>query len=195
MTPLVSYPRTGSHWLRAALEAATGRPTVPLTIFGTTGVPTLIHTHDLTCTLEADRAVYLWRRDPVAVVRSNLVYRRLPETDDNVADLAREYRAHVTTWLERGARDMLVVTYESMQDDLAGTVKAVAEYVGARVVVRGNLSHLTSPYVIRRLVADKRAVPVQGPRRRASLERFRERHGPAITAEWEVRDARLLAVG
>ena len=62
---LVSFPRTGSHWLRMMLERYSARPLLPRSFFDHDSTDYLLnHTHDLDFSCTVRRVIYLYR-DPV----------------------------------------------------------------------------------------------------------------------------------
>lgn len=132
MTPaLVSFPRTGSHWLRLALELATGRPCEPDPFVGSlAGEPLLLHTHDLDLTLDPERSVYLWREDACAVVFSQLRFEGCRVGYASTKRVATDYAEHVKHWWTRCD---LAVSFESMERDMPSVLAGVCAFLGAPV--------------------------------------------------------------
>jgi hypothetical protein len=71
---LVSFPRTGSHWLRLIMELYFGRPSLVRVFYYPERTDYLtLHTHDIDLDIERRNVIYLYR-DPVDTVYSQLNY-------------------------------------------------------------------------------------------------------------------------
>src|SRR5690606_25937856 len=72
---LVSFPRTGSHWLRMILELYFERPLLTRTFyyFDKEDDYLLLHTHDMGLTLLRENIIYI-HRNPVDTVYSQINY-------------------------------------------------------------------------------------------------------------------------
>jgi hypothetical protein len=78
---LVSFPRTGSHWLRMLLELYFERPLLTRTFF----FPEkdnylLLHTHDLELDVKRHNVMYIYR-DPVDTIYSQIKYHKEDSKD------------------------------------------------------------------------------------------------------------------
>lgn len=173
---LVSYPRTGSHWLRMAMEAYTGMASYPV-VFNPGAVTkpgyTFTHTHDLGLTFRPEgKVVYLWREDALSVIYSRLVYEKWRPTAPMVEYLRSEYIRHLRHWVNHP--NILCVTYEEMQEDLHTVLGTVARYLR----VRGNQKRVPklSHEAIASSIADKRAV-MWGDLYEAGRVKFKEQYG------------------
>ena len=73
-TFLVSFPRTGSHWLRMLTELYFGRPSLVRVFYYSERQDFLmLHAHDLELDVERLRVIYLYRH-PVETIFSQLYY-------------------------------------------------------------------------------------------------------------------------
>ena len=73
-TFLVSFPRTGSHWLRLLMELYFERPSLVRVFYYPERTDYLTyHTHDLSLDVQHPRVIYLYR-EPVATIYSQMQY-------------------------------------------------------------------------------------------------------------------------
>lgn len=187
-TYLVSFPRTGSHWLRVLMELYFGRPSLVRVFFYPERRDYLtLHTHDLDLDLERTNVIYLYR-DPVATIFSQLCYHDEPLDDcgriNHWSDL---YGRHLDKWLcrERFARCKTVLTYEAMKQDLVGEFAKVTRHFGeeldeARLAKAASL--VTKDEVRRKTRHDAQVVQARPDYDRAGLE-FKKKHGALV---WDV---------
>ena len=131
---LVSFPRTGSHWLRMLIELYFERPLLNLTFHHRDRTDYLLyHTHDLDLTLQRQNVLYLYR-DPVPTVYSQLVYHREDLADETrVRHWASLYGAHLDKWLflERDAHRKTILRYERLLADPWSEFVNVVRHFGA----------------------------------------------------------------
>ena len=123
---LISFPRTGSHWLRMILERATDRPLLPRSFFEHDNQRYLLnHSHDYEFKLQPRRLIYLYR-DPVPTVFSQIRFHQLDTQDRRHIELwADLYRLHLQRWLLSAHPDRTIVTYEDLATDAAGAAARV----------------------------------------------------------------------
>jgi len=118
-TLLVSFPRTGSHWLRMLMELYFGRPSLVRVFYYPEKTDYLtLHTHDLELDAECRSVIYLYR-DPVNTIYSQLRYHK--EDMDNrerIAYWSDLYGRHLDKWLhqERFTRKKTIVRYERFKE-------------------------------------------------------------------------------
>ncbi|MBN1680162.1 MAG: sulfotransferase domain-containing protein [Anaerolineae bacterium] len=118
---LVSFPRTGSHWLRMLIELYFERPTLKRAFY----YPDrhdylLLHTHDLELDVQRRNVIYLYR-DPVETVYSQLQYHHEnPNDTGRITHWADLYGRHLDKWLrtETCTTHKTIVTYEGLRRDL-----------------------------------------------------------------------------
>jgi hypothetical protein len=133
-TFLVSFPRTGSHWLRMLMERYFGRPSLTRVFFYPERTDYLsLHTHDLDLTTARRRVIYLYR-EPVATIYSQLSYHRLgPDDPQAIRHWSEMYGRHLAKWLhsEEFTTHKTVVRYDRLRQDLTGAFEPVCRHFGA----------------------------------------------------------------
>ncbi|MCG6893771.1 MAG: sulfotransferase domain-containing protein [Desulfobacteraceae bacterium] len=177
-TFLVSFPRTGSHWLRMLMELYFGRPSLTRVFYYPNRRDYLtLHTHDLNLTVERSHVLYLYR-DPVDTVYSQLQYHREPFQDPGRIDHWSElYGRHLDKWLcrERFTVRKTVLTFEAMKTGLSEVFTRIAGHFG-EAFDPGRLEEaarrVTKAEVKAKTPHDPQAVQI-GPAYASSRERFR----------------------
>lgn len=131
-TYLVSFPRTGSHWLRALIELGLGKPTLTrvLYLIGRTDY-VLLHDHDDDMVLRRRDVIYLYR-DPVETVFSQMSYREDAIDDEAVFHCTEAYGRHLERWIlqDTWTTRKTFVTYEGLQTDVLSEMTKVANHLG-----------------------------------------------------------------
>lgn len=97
---LVSFPRTGSHWLRVLLEDYSNRPLKGRSFKRHWSRNYLLtHTHDNELSIQSDNVIYLYR-DPVPTIYSQLNYYNQSINDLNsLCYWTSRYSHHLCHWL------------------------------------------------------------------------------------------------
>ena len=138
---LISYPRTGSHWLRIMLEEYLEMPCGPQAFFYPDSPPWALHVHDRFVGQEAyqegpvtnlKKVVYL-HRDPIDTIFSQLKYEGFSEpTDREVDKLTEEYSLHIDRWLHNNEdiSELFEITYEEMKLDTAASLRGILLFLG-----------------------------------------------------------------
>jgi hypothetical protein len=184
----VSFPRTGSHWLRTFLEIYFDRPLLVRSFFPhPIDQPLLIHTHDLDDQVQDARATLYLYRGIVDTVFSQVEYEHGDAAGASWDDVERElqrYMHSLRKWLGDDAPAVRthIVTYESLLDRPSETLAAVIRFLG------GDVDHERIERLWaacdRHLVAERTAhdakVIARGPRREDRRALFRYRHGARI---------------
>ena len=156
---LVSFPRTGSHWLRMLIELYFDRPLLVRSFFNFSHENyLLLHTHDMRLTERPQNVIYLYR-DPVDTVYSQIRYHKHGyRSPASVIRWAQHYAVHLHHWLvgEEFTKRKTVLRYEYMRDDLDSTFEAVCDHFGEPFVAEK--LHALSPLVTKETVAQKAAV-------------------------------------
>jgi len=131
---LISFPRTGSHWLRMILESYTRRPLQPVSFFEHESDDYLLrHEHDYEFKQWPGRLIYLYR-DPVPTVYSQIRFHDADPFDAHFVELwSTFYRLHLTHFAVRPHDDRILVTYESMKDDLVEAVAPVLRFLDVSI--------------------------------------------------------------
>lgn len=132
---LVSFSRTGSHWLRMLMELYLDKPGLKLLFFRTveeTGDYSCLHTHDLELKVEARNVIYLYR-DPVDTIYSQMSFHAQDMSDKQLRNGWTElYSNHLYKWLvaEKFTVKKTVLRYESMRADLNAELAKVSAFFG-----------------------------------------------------------------
>ncbi|MEK6531621.1 MAG: sulfotransferase domain-containing protein [Deltaproteobacteria bacterium] len=118
---LVSFPRTGSHWLRMLMELYFERPSlVRVFYFKEKSDYLFLHTHDMGLDVRRKNVIYLFR-NPAPTVFSQMVYEK-EDTDDaqRIRHWAGFYGRHLKKWLidEKESERKTIVRYEDMSRNL-----------------------------------------------------------------------------
>ena len=187
-TFLISFPRTGSHWLRMLMELYFGRPSLVRVFYYPERNDYLtLHTHDLELDVERPNVIYLYR-EPVDTIFSQLRYHKEPLEDrERIAYWSDLYGHHLDKWLVRElfTTHKTVLTYEGMKRDLASEFAKVTRHFGepldeARLEEVAN--QVTRDEVKRKTQHDPQVVQSQAAYKVAQRE-FRERQGTLV---WDV---------
>ena len=133
-TFLVSFPRTGSHWLRMMMELYFERPTLVRAFyyFDKTDYLTY-HTHDLDLDLVRQDVIYLYR-DPIPTIFSQLMYHK-----ENIDDTERIihwtsiYGKHLDKWLvnEKFTTHKTLINYEALKANLIQEFSKITKHFGS----------------------------------------------------------------
>jgi FkbM family methyltransferase len=128
---LVSFSRTGSHWLRMIMELYFEKPSlVRAFYFKNANHFTCYHTHDMDMKLKRENVIYLYR-DPVETVYSQLsYYKEDPNNEERRRHWTNLYARHLAKWLvyEDFTKKKTVITYERMKVDMYGEIKKICEH-------------------------------------------------------------------
>jgi hypothetical protein len=98
---LVSFPRTGSHWLRMIMELYFGKPSLRrIFYFPEATEYTCYHWHDVDLTTRDVKSVIYLYRHPVDTVYSTLRYHKEDVTDaQRVRHWTEAYARHLAKWI------------------------------------------------------------------------------------------------
>jgi hypothetical protein len=133
---LISFPRTGSHWLRMLMELYFDRPSLIRAFYFKQSTEfTCYHWHDIDLKSDRRNVLYLYRH-PVATVFSQMNYYR-----EDVNDIGRIrywselYGQHLRKWLimDDFTIKKTVLTFEGMQRDLLGEFEKVSKHFGTAI--------------------------------------------------------------
>lgn len=130
---LVSFPRTGSHWLRMMIELYFERPTLVRNFYFPDKTDFLLrHHHDKHLDVQRRNVLYLYR-EPVATIYSQLRYEQDPLDDrDRIAHWSDLYGQHLDKWLvqESFTTHKTILTYEGLKNDLVSEFAKVTAHFG-----------------------------------------------------------------
>jgi hypothetical protein len=131
---LVSFPRTGSHWLRMLMELYFKRPSLARIFFYPEQTNYLtLHTHDLELDVQRDRVLYLYR-EPVATIYSQMQYHEEDLDDtDRIAYWSRLYGRHLQKWLvdESFTDQKTLIRYACLKSDLNSEFPKICRHFSA----------------------------------------------------------------
>lgn len=130
---LVSFSRTGSHWLRMIMELYFEKPSLVRAFYFKNAKDfTCYHTHDMDLELRRKNVIYLYR-NPIDTVYSQLRYYK-----ENLDDEERRqhwvelYARHLSKWLVNDdfTNEKTVLTYEGMKIDMEREFAKVCSHFG-----------------------------------------------------------------
>lgn len=138
-TIFVSFPRTGSHWLRMIMELYFDRPSLVRVFYYPEKSNYLtLHTHDKDLSVERDNVLYLYR-DPVETIYSQLNYYKEDIHDHTrIVYWADQYGQHLDKWLysETFTKKKTVLTYEGMKCDMVNEFGKITDHFGEKLDVK-----------------------------------------------------------
>ena len=186
-TFLVSFPRTGSHWLRMIMELYFERPSlVRIFYFFDNKNYLTLHTHDLDLELRRNSVIYLYR-DPVDTIFSQLNYHNLLSAGrEQLIYWSDLYGKHLAKWLycEQFTKNKTILTYEGLRKNIIAEFSKITSHFyqpldDARLMNAAAL--ITKDEVKRKTLHDAQVVKLEKtyPLLR---EDFREKNGQLI---WE----------
>jgi malonyl CoA-acyl carrier protein transacylase len=184
---LVSFPRTGSHWLRMLMELYFDRPTLVRAFYHFESEDYLLyHTHDMELDVKRQNVIYLYR-EPIATIYSQLQYHRQDFNDKtHITHWANLYGEHLDKWLvtETFATKKTILTYELMSKKLPEVMAKVAVHFGQpfdATKFEGVAQKVTKEEVKRKTPHDEQVVQLNSPYT-DTREVFREKHEALV---WE----------
>jgi hypothetical protein len=187
-TLLVSFPRTGSHWLRMLMELYFERPTLKLVFYFPEVTNYLAyHTHDLDLDIEHPTVLYLYR-DPVDTIYSQLSFYKEPLDDvERIRYWSDLYGRHLDKWLcqERFTSKKTILRYENLKQNLAAEFAKVTAHFGepfdAQKLERAAVQ-ASKEEIQRKTPHDPRVINLQNGYQ-SGRQNFRQRHGFEV---WEI---------
>ena len=161
---MVSFPRTGSHWLRMLLEVYTERPVLPMTFHWPGSKNYLFFpTHDIDLKAERRNVLYLYR-NPVETIYSQMGYYSEDTTDETrIRHWADLYGRHLDKWLfqEKFTQKKFVIRYESLKYDASNAFSRLCSNYGFQFDVAkftGVLSRITKELVQEKAAHDPKVM-------------------------------------
>ena len=139
-TFLVSFSRTGSHWLRMLMELYFERPSLVRVFYYPDRRDYLtLHTHDMDLEVERRRVIYLYR-EPVSTIYSQLNYYKENINDhQRIAHWADLYGRHLNKWLhtENFTVQKTILRYEGLVQDMSAEFAKLTEHFGQPLEILG----------------------------------------------------------
>jgi hypothetical protein len=132
-TFLISFSRTGSHWLRMLMELYFERPSLVRVFYYPERRDYLtLHTHDMDLEVVRPRVIYLYR-DPVNTIYSQLNYYKENVNDrQRIFHWADLYGRHLDKWLhtENFTTQKTVLRYEGLVQNMPAEFAKLTEHFG-----------------------------------------------------------------
>ncbi|MCF8069577.1 MAG: sulfotransferase domain-containing protein [Desulfobacterales bacterium] len=130
---LVSFPRTGSHWLRMLMELYFEKPALSRAfVFKNIIDFTCYHRHDNNLSIERENVIYLYRA-PVPTVYSQLNYYNEDINDTKkIKYWTEEYVKHLEKWLiiETFTKKKTIISYEGLKNNIFVEFKKITDHFG-----------------------------------------------------------------
>jgi hypothetical protein len=197
---LISFPRTGSHWLRVVMELYFEKPSLQR-IFFLHGAKdfTCFHWHDTDLTMVGVNSVLYLYRHPVDTIFSQMRYLKANPFDPDLAlQWTNTYARHLSKWLfdETFTVQKTIITYEGLQSDAAAEFKKVVAHFGASLEQPRFEAALgkASKGRIHSLTPHDRQVIDLSQDYELQKEEFRARLGPQLMAQIALIDERLPSI-
>jgi len=184
---LVSFPRTGSHWLRMLMELYFERPSlIRVFYYPECGNYLVLHTHDMEFDVVRKRVIYLYR-DPV-----NTIYSQLNYYQENIWDEKRIvywtdlYGRHLNKWLTVDAvsRDRVLIRYEMLKKDMQLEFGKITSFFDEKldpIRLQKAAERVTKHEVKKKTTDDKQVINI-APEYEQQRECFKQQHSRLI---WE----------
>ncbi len=131
---LISFPRTGSHWLRMVMELYFEKPgLVRIFYYKDARDFTCYHRHDEDLSIQGVKNVIYLYRNPVDTIYSQLNYYK--ETIDDIERIiywSELYGKHLSKWLfqENFTEKKTVITYEALTSSMREEFAKVCGHFG-----------------------------------------------------------------
>jgi len=180
-TFLVSFPRTGSHWLRMLMELYFERPSLVRVFYYPEKTNYLtLHTHDNDLSLKRRNVIYLYR-NPVDTVFSQLNYDTESLSDKGLVELwTRKYSQHLNKWLndEDFTERKTLINYDRMRSCLEKEFSKVTSHFGQALEVnrlKAIAFKVTKTEVRKKTVHDPKVVRIESNyelRRKAFRDKY-----------------------
>jgi len=131
---LISFPRTGSHWLRMIMELYFEKPSlVEVYYYKDAQEFTCIHRHDPKLKYKIVRNLIYLYRNPVDTIYSQMSFRKEDLNDrDRIEYWANIYGRHLAKWLidAKAPNRKTVISYEEMKTDMNAVFKKLCKHFG-----------------------------------------------------------------
>lgn len=172
---LVSYPRSGVHWIQAMMEVYFDRPRGPRQNGGITWRPQRedeefmwIHTHDRGQLVPTDRKCLFLLRDPIACIYSFLAVEGNRADESTIARECHEFSRLFQKWvINDNAED--VIRYEDIVRDPLQGIADISRHHSARFD-KERAAHAVE-------LCTKKAIIDKGSKQPKALAKF---HSPSL---------------
>lgn len=185
---LVSFSRTGSHWLRMIMELYFEKPSLVRAFYFKDATDfTCYHTHDMDLKLRRQNVIYLYR-DPVETVYSQLgYYKESPDDPERRHHWTDLYARHLAKWLVQDdfTKKKTIITYEGMKSNMDGEIEKICRHFGKDfdpVKLESVLAKVSKVELKKKTKHDQQVVNLSDVYRNAR-EVFKEKYGKLIFDE------------
>jgi len=197
---LISFPRTGSHWLRMIMELYFEKPSLRRIFFYPDAKDfTCYHWHDVELDTKAVKSVIYLYRDPVDTIYSQLHYHKEDARDaERVRHWSTVYARHLSKWLfeESFTTRKTVVRYEGLREDPYREFAKVCSHFDQQLDSE-RLKHALSRVSkedLKRKTADDRQVVNLSQAYEVERGAFRSDYGPVVLETLHRQDLRLTGL-
>lgn len=182
---LISFPRTGSHWLRMVMELYFEKPSLVRIFYYKDATDfTCYHRHDEDLTIQRQNVIYLYRC-PVETIYSQLNYYQEDIDDrERIMYWADLYGRHLAKWLlqEEFTTRKTVITYEGMKKHIQGEFKKICHHFSVtfnRERLQPALTKVTKTEVKRKTLHDRKVINLSAAYR-GEKEKFKKGYSSFI---------------
>ncbi len=130
---LISFPRTGSHWLRNVMELYFEKPSLMRVFFYRKPTDfTCFHIHDEDLLFKEKRRIIYLYRDPVATIFSQMNFYDEDLTNiERVSYWADLYGQHLEKWLLKDelSTEKVILSYENLRTDFDNEFRKLSEFL------------------------------------------------------------------
>jgi hypothetical protein len=130
---LVSFSRTGSHWLRMIMELYFEKPALSRIFYFKNATDfTCYHRHDMELELRRQNVIYLYRNLVETIYSQLRYYNEDPDDAEKRRHWTDLYAQHLSKWLVHDdfTNKKTVLTYEGMKTDMTKEFAKVCRHFG-----------------------------------------------------------------
>jgi len=193
---LVSFPRTGSHWLRLIMELYLEEPALVRTFFYHDPKSFWgLHTHDINLKVKnRNNIIYLYR-EPVNTIYSEMVMNN-KKFNTNIDHYIELYSNHLIRWLyhNNDTKKIITLTYEDMKRDIFSEVSKVIKFLNKPFDKQKlkNCCEQIDKQKVKEKTQHDLGVINQSPNYEECRKMFREKFGQYIFDQFVKKDVRLV---
>jgi hypothetical protein len=128
---LISFPRTGSHWLRLLMELYFEKPALSRAFYFTRSKEfTCYHRHDEDLNIKRNNVIYLYREISDTVYSQMNYYNQDIENKQLVIEWLEKYSKHLKKWLidDDFTEIKTVIKYEKLKSSLDSEFEKITEH-------------------------------------------------------------------
>jgi len=129
---LISFPRTGSHWLRMLMELYFEKPSLVRAFYFKDATDfTCYHRHDQECNEKCKNVIYLYRH-PIDTIYSQLNYYKEDMCDyERIEFWTTLYAKHLVKWIfnEKFTDKKTIIIYEGLKENLSAEFEKICKHL------------------------------------------------------------------